>query len=230
MDNLLVDAVDTRLSESELTYALKEGWKLNFNQQPNIDSLAILWSQVCLETARGSKCKNFNFGNIKKTKDHKYCMFRCNEVINGKIEWFDPPHPQTHFNAYDNSVLGAQEYINFISKRERYKLAWEQLLKGDPVRYCMELKKAGYFTADLVHYTKGVSSLFMEFKKRQEELMSFKPKPIPTEKEPKVEPENKIEEQKKEVPENKPTVVKQTESSFKVFLSFFAELFKRFFG
>lgn len=165
----------TPLTEAEATYALREGWKQVFGEYPTIDALSILWAQTALETGRWKSMHCFNWGNIKVTPDHDYCMFKCNEVIKGKLEWFYPPHPQTHFNAYDSSVAGATEYIQFLAKRQRYQPAFEYLKAGSPIKYCAALKTAGYFTADLVGYTRGVVSLTEEFKRKSEVLIAWAP-------------------------------------------------------
>ena len=80
----LVETKNTILSIEEITYALKEGWFLNFNYYPTKEQLAVLWAQACLETGRGKFLRNYNFGNIKRTKDHMYCQYECSEIINGK--------------------------------------------------------------------------------------------------------------------------------------------------
>lgn len=176
MDDLLLPTEVTILTLEQITHTLKEGWKLNFNDYPTVDQLAILWAQVCLETERGKMIRNYNFGNIKKTANHTYCMFPCGENLNGKYMKFEPPHPQTHFNAYPSAVEGAREYISFLVNRKRYKAAWEQVLAGDPVAYCAALKAGGYFTADLDSYTKGVVKLTKEFKSKADTLMTWAPK------------------------------------------------------
>lgn len=173
--NQLMQAAITKLSESEATYALREGWYQVFNSYPSDEALAILWAQSALETGRWKSIWNYNFGNIKKTVDHDYCMYHCSEIINGKNTFFDPPHPQTHFNSYSDAITGAKAYIEFVSQRPRYRLAWQELYRGNPIKYCVELKKGGYFTANLVAYTSGVVSLVNEFKNKKNELLSWKP-------------------------------------------------------
>lgn len=178
MTGKLVDTVETILSDAQLAYCLNEAWKLIYKEYPSHNSLAVLWAQVALETGRGKFCKNYNFGNIKRHDDEDYCMFRCNEVIGGKVVWFDPPNPATEFCAYVTDVLGAQEYITFVSQRTRYQAAWKQVIAGNPVAYCAALKAAGYFTADLVQYTKGVVSLCDEFLSKVNTFLEYVP-PVP---------------------------------------------------
>jgi hypothetical protein len=174
----LKEAKYTQLTEAEATYALREGWKLIYGEYPSIESLSILWSQSALETGRWKYIWNYNFGNIKRHDSHDWCMYKCSEVINGKNIWFTPPDPQTHFCAYPDSISGAKEYIEFISKRPHYKEAWEQVLAGSAVKYCAALRKAGYFTADLISYTKTVVKLCDEFKSKSEQLLTYAP-PVP---------------------------------------------------
>jgi len=184
----LIDDFVKQISEGEAAFSLREGWKSLYNSYPSADSLALLWSQWALETGRGKVIHCYNFGNIKKryanpkyniTDDgHDWCMFRCSEIIKGKEEWFDPPHIQTHFRAYDSSIKGATDYIRFVSQRSRYKDAWQQVLAGSPVGYSHELKKAGYYTASETLYTKGIVRLTNEFKGKYDKLMQWTPPEI----------------------------------------------------
>lgn len=179
----LIEDKLTPLTQGEAALKLNEAWKRFYGKDASIDSLSLLWAQSALETGRWKKLHCYNWGNVKKrhahpkyksiTDDgHDYCMYRCNEILNGKVEWFDPPHPQTHFRAYHSAADGASDYLRLVANKKRYKKAWSQVLKGDPVAYCKELKKAGYFTANLYHYTKGVVSLSNEFKRKHADIMN----------------------------------------------------------
>jgi hypothetical protein len=178
----LVKTISTTLTKEHLVYMLSEGWKELYGSYPSNDSLALLWAQVVLETGLKS-CYNWNLGNVKRNGNHDYCMYRCSEIINGKEQWFDPPHPQTHFNAYESDIAGAKEYIQFISQRKRYRQAWQAVLKGDPTAFSHALKVAGYYTADEGLYTRGIVKLTNQFKK----YMAAKPLQPATTKPP-VEP------------------------------------------
>jgi hypothetical protein len=174
-DNLLVDAIKTNFSEEQLVYALKNAWIKIYNQEPKKESLAILYAQIAVEIGRGKECYNWNLGNIKKTENHKYCMFRCSEIIDGYEIFFDPPHPQTHFNAYENFEDGIFSYLNFLSKRTRYEKAWQEVISGNPIKYSAALKVAGYYTASLKIYTNAIISLFNEFMKKADILLEWQP-------------------------------------------------------
>lgn len=185
-DGLFVEDKLTPLTEAEGTYYLREAWKYLFGEYPSVNSLSLLWAQTVLETGRFKYLHLWNYGNIKRIKGEPWTSYKCSEVLNGKNQWFFPYHPQTHFRAYKDALDGTIEYVKFLSQRKRYTEAWQWVIKGDPVEYCKALKKAGYFTADLGHYTKGVVSLTNEFKRKSSELLSWSP-PVQENPEPAVE-------------------------------------------
>ena len=179
MGKIIEDKI-TKITEEEACYYLREVWNKMYNEYPSKDSLALLWAQWALESGRGFFCHCYNWGNIKKVHlpddGHDWCMFRCNEILNGKAEWFDPPHPQTHFRAYPSPLEGAFDYVNFLANRKRYKPAWEEVKKGDPIAFSHQLKVCGYYTASESLYTKGIVRLTNEFKKKYDKLIQWKPK------------------------------------------------------
>lgn len=179
---ILFEDTVKQISEGEAAYALREAWNKLYLAYPSIESLALLWAQWALETGRGKAIHCYNFGNIKRSSDEDYCMYRCNEILNGKLYWFDPPHKQTWFRAYSYCVDGAYDYIKFLSESSRYKLAWAAIQKGDPYLFGHELKMAGYYTADEVQYTKSIASLTKEFKQKSDQILSWAPLPddVPT--------------------------------------------------
>ena len=155
----------TVLTSHEAMTALKVAWRAVFSNDPTTDQLALLWAQSALETGRFKSIWNYNFGNIKQTDDHDYYMIRCDEYIAGKHVWLDPPDRGTWFNAYESAEAGAIEYINFLANKHNYQACWQEVINGDPIAFCHQLKLAHYYTADEASYTKGVVSLFNEIKK-----------------------------------------------------------------
>ena len=132
---------------------------------PRTIRLAVLVAQSALETGRWRSVHCWNFGNVKAGPDYEwlYTQFRCNEVINGKAVWFDPPHPQCNFRAFTSIDSGALDHIRFLSSSKRYASAWEAARKGDPAEFVHALKASGYFTADEGPYLKAVVALFNEY-------------------------------------------------------------------
>jgi len=183
-DPKFVHMMLTPLSEEEATYYLKTAWKNIYGLYPTKNSLALLWAQSCGETGRWKLLRNNNWGNIKRRDDWRYTSYEAGEnlTINGVFKhWmFYPYNEQTFFAAWDTPLEGAEAYIRFLSQRTRYKRAWVEVMAGDPVAYCRELKAAGYFTAGLDHYTKGVVRLTNEFKGKYDVLNAWDPEP-PTE-------------------------------------------------
>jgi hypothetical protein len=174
-DPLYIPCSTLSLTLPEAAVALRNGWKIFFGQYPEKKQLALLFAQSALETGRWKIMRNYNFGNIKKATGEKFTMFRCNEIIKGKLLWFDPPHIQTMFRAYDSADIGAKEYIKFLATRDRYIKAWHEVIVGDPVKYSYALADAGYYTANKELYTRGIIRLAEEFKKNYDLLMAGQP-------------------------------------------------------
>jgi len=176
---MLIQTSNTKLSEPEAFDLFFDVWIYLFKELPTLDSLCILLAQTALETGHFQSMKNWNFGNIKHTKNHDYCLYECGEFIHGQFQMFYPPDPVCEFNSYSSAKDGIAEYISFLAKRERYASAWQQLLKGSPVQYCKELKENGpYFTAPLAKYTSVIVKLFDQFKIKFKELFELKSKEI----------------------------------------------------
>lgn len=176
-DPNFMDMEVTPLTEAQATYYLREAWYALYGLYPSLDSLAILWAQTALETGRWKLLRCNNWGNIKKNTRYSkhWTSYDAGEFLNGKHQMFYPYHPQTFFAAWTSAIEGASGYLEFLSKRKRYSNAWIELIKGDPVAYCRELKAGGYFTAPLDKYTALVVRLCNEFKKKSDALLSWCP-------------------------------------------------------
>lgn len=201
-DTLFRDCVHTPLNEDELAFFLRKAWENIYKVAPTKEQLCILWCHTSLETGRGKFIYNNNFGNIKKRDNKPYTSYKCNEIINGKAQWFEPFHPQTFFQHWDSPIEGAENYLQFLSK-PRYLPALEMLKNGDIVKYTQKLKEGGYFTANLDYYTNLMVKLSKSFDKKSEIFMNFVPESfkenevididIYDELESSTQPENKIE-------------------------------------
>ena len=119
----------------------------------------ILWAQYALETGRGSACWNSNIGNVKVTPAQvaagtPYFMLPGTwEIINGKKEIFQPPHPQTWFRHFDSLAEAMTHHITFL-RDKRYKKAWPSVLSGNPEEFAYALKKLGYYTGSEADYAR----------------------------------------------------------------------------
>lgn len=141
-------------------------------------TLAIFMAHTAFETGRWKKFHWFNFGNIKAGEDYEgfYTLFRCNELINGTLRWFEPPHPQCRFRAYPDATAGARDYFKLLINRTRFFPAWGAAHKGDWNEFVYALKAGGYFTATLAPYKRAIGSLTAEYAKLISEM---EPETIP---------------------------------------------------
>lgn len=167
MLTLLPDKL-TPLSLEEAIEAFADGWSVALGWDPKARQLAVLVAHTVLECGDGFKSlHHYNFGNEKASPGYQgyYCMYRCNEVIGGKVYWFDPPHPQTWFRAFMSARDGAVEHVKFLAVdtsgdgHNRYQAAWNMVLSGDADGFVKALKSAGYFTGNVDAYSKAVSSI-----------------------------------------------------------------------
>lgn len=163
--------VVTPLTPRDVLWAFRVAFEQVVGLTPSRDSLALLTAQSALETGRWKSIHCFNLGNVKASESYEgyYTMFRCNEVIGGKVQWFDPPHPQTRFRAFMSLEAGALDHLRFLAERPRYSHAWQCIIAGVPEDFVRALKAAGYFTANEEQYRKAVVSLFREYSRMLEQ-------------------------------------------------------------
>lgn len=113
-------------------------------------------AQQAFETAWWHYCWDFNLGNVKHVAGdgRSYCMIRLNEMIGGKVVWFDPPNPATWMRAFDSLAAGVVDYMTIM--RGQFGYAWPFVETGDVEAFCHALKQRGYYTDDEHHYTTNV--------------------------------------------------------------------------
>ena len=155
----------TPVTIAEFYSSLGNAWRARFGAEPARASLLVLCSQWAEEDARGKAMHRFNCGNIKGRADgsdgHSWTFFRCNEVLGGKVVWFDPPNPACCFRAYATLDEGVADYLDELTRR--FASAWPAVLAGDPADFAHRLKVARYYTADEGAYAAALVSLFHEF-------------------------------------------------------------------
>ena len=165
----LIPDLLTPCTALEFMRAVRSGLETLTGKTPSREFVAILTAQCALESGRWKSMHRNNPGNIKASESYEYlyCQFRCNEVIHGKVEWFDPPHAQCNFRAFYDLETGVIDYLRFLMGRKRYAAAWVAAERGDAVGFVRALKLGGYFTADEAPYTRSVVSLFNEYLRMQ---------------------------------------------------------------
>lgn len=153
--------VSTPLTETELLVALRDSHEAEYGQKPNAKKLAMAWAQVALENAHGSVMWNHNLGNVGPGATH---------------EWYQHS-PLARYRSFKNFIDGGRAYWRVVTW---CKAAIAMFDAGQPVRATENLKRCGYFEADLDPYIKGMTSLYNyaltklipneERARRQEEL------------------------------------------------------------
>lgn len=153
----------TKVTVPEMFAALRSAWRDAFREGPKRESLLVLLSQWALETGRGKSMHCFNLGNVKHVPGdgRDFTYFRCNEILNGKEVWFDPPNPASCFRAYASLDEGAADYLALLHRR--FASAWPAVVAGAPGDFARALYDARYYTADPRLYTRTLVSLFDEF-------------------------------------------------------------------
>ncbi len=154
-------ATRTRVTPGEVLSALDAAWDElhktgTIAEGPTADGLLVLGAHWHLETGGGQSMWNFNLGNAKSIPGdgRSWTFYRCNEIIDGKEVWFDPPHPQTRFRAFESLVDGALDYVALLYKR--FTKAWATLAGGDPEAFAHELKAQRYYTASEALYVRVI--------------------------------------------------------------------------
>jgi hypothetical protein len=158
-------AKKTPLTFAEVADAIPIAFQRSEGKLPSLMTVAKLIAQSSLETGNYQHMWNYNFGNVKKrwSPDDglSFTMFRCNEIINGKVAWFDPPHLQTHFRAFETAADGVADWQRLILKGTRYAPA-KALLVDDAASghdFAFKLGECGYYTADKALYSNAVNRL-----------------------------------------------------------------------
>lgn len=133
---------------------------------PKRESVLCVLAQNALETGFGKACHGWNLGNAKHIKGdgRGWSMFKCNEVLAGKVEWFSPPHPQTWFRAFDALDAGSKDYLDML--RERFDKSWPAIEAGDVETFGHALKVQRYYTADESAYVAGLKRIYDQIAKQ----------------------------------------------------------------
>ncbi len=159
-----LDDVLTPVTPNEVFGALQSAWQRQFGALPQRSSLLVLLAQWALETGRGKSMHCFNLGNVKSGgQAGDWCFFRCNEIIKGKVVWFDPDDAACRFRAFKTLEDGARDYLQTL--HNRFTKAWPAVLEGAPADFSHLLRKQNYYTANEAQYTGTLVALFKEFER-----------------------------------------------------------------
>lgn len=117
------------------------------------ESLAVLWAHHAHETAGGTRCPGWNLAGIRAGKS--WTGLRVSITTFEYIDGHRETQTGQAFRAYASLDEAAADYLRFLYSG-RYVRAWERALAGDLDGFCAELKRAGYFTAPVQDYLRGL--------------------------------------------------------------------------
>jgi hypothetical protein len=149
-----VRAHQTAVSPADIRGALARAHQAQLGKPAPPALLDVLTAHVSLETGRGSRMFNYNFGGIKGAgPSGQSARYLTREVdANG-----DDHHLVDGFRAYRSLTEGAGDYLRFL--HTRYGAAFDAASRGDVDGFAGALKSRGYFTENVEPYAAALRSL-----------------------------------------------------------------------
>ena len=149
-----VQAHQTAVTPADIRGALARAHQAQFGRAASPALLDVLTAHVSLETARGSRMFNFNFGGIKGAgPSGQSAHYLTREVgANGEDR-----HLVDGFRAYGSLNEGAGDYLRFLHRG--YGKAFDAASRGDVDAFAGALKSRGYFTENVEPYAAALRSL-----------------------------------------------------------------------
>ena len=150
-------ALKTPPDKKQITECLMRSIRDVIYKVPSKEIIVIVMTKINVETSF-EFVFNWNIGNRKARHNGEQPIENYHylgatkgvlEFQNGKPVYFYPPHIECRFAAFASLQEGVDDYVELIFNRKRYQKAREELLNGDLLGYCNELKNANYFTAPL---------------------------------------------------------------------------------
>lgn len=152
----LVPTVNTKATNSEMKAALSQAWTTLWDETPGDTSILVLMSHWALETGGGGSMMCWNVGNVKGRKDGStgdYCLFKTWEILGGqRVDMVDA------FLAFPDLNSGVEFYLKTL--KNKFSLAWNSVIQGDPAQFAHNLKLQRYYTASESSYTSLMKSKF----------------------------------------------------------------------
>ena len=183
MGQRLPDAL-TPITLEELLPAYWSVWLYRLRgSTPPIWAIEIFAAQWAIETWWGKSCHCWNLGNAKAiiggvydwtffecgeelpqklarseaVKDPTHIKIRSEYVLGGKalssVKVY-PDHPWSCFRAFESLVSGAADHLELLHRR--FPNAFAAAREGNAFEFSVALKRAGYYTASVEQYTKGI--------------------------------------------------------------------------
>ena len=106
--------------------------------------------EVPLATALAWQEKDPGLVKIRK-------LYANNKVQMASV-WLDPPHWGSRFRAFHTIEEGALDHVTLLARR--FPVAWRAALAKDVIGFAVALRNAGYYTADVGQYMRGLQGCF----------------------------------------------------------------------
>jgi flagellar protein FlgJ len=153
VEPVIVPVERTAVSREQIRASLGRAWERARGAPPSARTLDVLTAHASLETARGSRMYNFNFGGIKGTSPSGLTTgAMTHEVIDGQRT-----SVRAFFRAYRSLDEGAEDFVGLLQRR--YGSALDAAAAGDPDAYAHALKSRGYYTGDEDDYANTLRGL-----------------------------------------------------------------------
>lgn len=149
-----------KFTKEELADALVAGYQNVFGSPPSFETLSAGWAKVVHELGIvGGRINvpNNNFGNITSGGGGgEFYQVNAKEYDKSGKSFMVPGRK---FVAWSSPEAGATAYWKFLNEsgKGRYKPVLEAMKSGNPIDTAKALKDAGYYTAPVDVYAKGVS-------------------------------------------------------------------------
>ena len=190
-----------KFTKEQLADALVAGYQNVFGSPPSFETLSAGWSKVVHELGIvGGRINvpNNNFGNITSGGGGAFYQINAKEYDKSGKPFMVAGRK---FVAWSDPEAGATAYWKFLNEsgKGRYKPVLEAMKSGNPNDTAKALKDAGYYTAPVDVYAKGVSRHHKTFmadlgEKYKGQLQSAQPQPTTEQpKVPELDPDDEVD-------------------------------------
>jgi flagellum-specific peptidoglycan hydrolase FlgJ len=152
-------AADTPMSEEDAVQTLAAAWHAEFRHAASEATVAVLWAHWAHETGRGQRMHAYNYAGIKGRGPSGASVVVWTREGPNSLDLV-----QRTFRAYRNPHEGAMDYVKLL--RTRYPFALRAAREGNAYAFASALSEGGYFTGDERAYTRALTRLSAECRRR----------------------------------------------------------------
>lgn len=162
-----VTAQATPMTGEQAAGYMRRAWQqLHNGQNPPNGALEVLLAQWALETGRGNRMLNYNFGGIKSVGAGFRTRYGTTE---GDRVAGTATRQRLWFQAYGNADEGARHFVRMLTQgmhRGAFGAYMQEIGRGNRSTagsiYAQRLKSTGYYTGNMEDYARNVQGLLPE--------------------------------------------------------------------